>query len=410
MKKLGILFVAFLCSCTASQNVQVAQIEDAKNPEVKLAPATVITNYPQKNYNMGNSRPHVKGDYKFQYLKSFSVGNADTNFNLITAPPVVYNDILYVLDGHAMISAINLSTNKRLWTHNLCKEDGIFKASGIAVNDNGVFVALGNGKIFALNKDSGETIWETKIDKNIRSAPVLDNKSLFIQTISNDMFTYNQKTGKKESSFNGIGQDLNSPFASSPAVKGEDVVIGMSSGNLYLMKKETGVIIWGAKNYAPDASRHALQEKQITASPVFDGNNLYITSVGNMTAKYNVASGKQIWKNETASSITPIVSGNILFVLDTFNNLIALNKDTGKTTWETKLNALNRDTTVFSPFCLVNEKIITVGSDNNVYVFSANSGKLLKRQNIGETTLTQPVCLSDKFIILTTDAKVVVYK
>ncbi len=412
MKRLVYIFCLLLISCSSNKEIFNSEPE-SKNPLVSIYAPVQTDTYETLHYKNSHAKPNIAANYEYKNVFEKSYGSADKDLNIIMAPPLVVNNILYTIDAHAKLTATDLNTFKILWTEKLCKAKDDFKSGGLVMSKDILFVTLGNGKVFAINPQDGKALWQQQIPGQIKSAPIADDKNIYIQTTSNDIFSLSQKEGKKIFSFKGIGESLGHPLSSSPSIKGQDIVIGMSSGSVYLLKKETGTLIWGAKNYSTNLARTGMYEKNIVASPVFDDKNLYVSGLGNLMAKYNITSGKVLWKKEISSIKTPIVSGNTIFTLTTSNNLMALNKDTGATIWENDLSVFNKskkNPITFSDLCLVNDKLLAIGNDYYVYEFSTNSGKVVKKKYLGNTTLIEPVCLSDKLIILTPQANIAIYK
>lgn len=99
------------------------------------------------------------------------------------AQPIVYNGVVYIVTGADDVFAISVDTGETLWSYfaNLDQEIDViccgWTSRGVAIGDNKVFVGQLDGKLVALDADSGEVVWSTQAERwqegfSITSAPL----------------------------------------------------------------------------------------------------------------------------------------------------------------------------------------------------------------------------------------------
>jgi quinohemoprotein ethanol dehydrogenase len=99
------------------------------------------------------------------------------------AQPIVHDGVIYVITGADDVFAIDADTGVKLWVYkaNLGSEIKTvccgWTSRGVAIGDGKVYVGQLDGKLVALNADSGETEWETQVKRwqegyTITSAPL----------------------------------------------------------------------------------------------------------------------------------------------------------------------------------------------------------------------------------------------
>ena len=107
--------------------------------------------------NVNNLRP----------IWSFAVGNLDG----LEATPLVHDGIMYITSAYAHVFALDARNGRKLWhyTPDVPKDLGTVLCCGpvnrgVALRGNLVYVTPLDARLVALNKDTGQVVWEKKID------------------------------------------------------------------------------------------------------------------------------------------------------------------------------------------------------------------------------------------------------
>ncbi len=99
------------------------------------------------------------------------------------AQPIVSDGVIYIITGADDVFAIDVESGERLWKYeaNLNAEIDViccgWTSRGLGLGDGKIFVGQLNGKLLALDKDTGEIVWETQAERwqdgySITSAPL----------------------------------------------------------------------------------------------------------------------------------------------------------------------------------------------------------------------------------------------
>src|SRR3546814_18278037 len=88
------------------------------------------------------------------------------------------------MDSRSLVSAFAATDGTRRWQVDVEDEDedaGFF-GGGIASDGEKIFVSTGFARIFALDAETGETLWIHKAPSPMRGAPVVSDGRVFVIT------------------------------------------------------------------------------------------------------------------------------------------------------------------------------------------------------------------------------------
>ncbi len=261
----------------------------------------------------------------------------------IEAPPMLMGNTVIVGSSDTWIYALAASDGKLRWKIKT-KDKILGSANGFLHPKNGrpcVVVGSYDNTMYCLDIQNGNTVWTFESDNFINGAPAIyDNKAIFggcdalIHIIN---LTDGSETGNItaeayiagspgiEGSQAYIGNydgafmaaDLKNrvllwtyendgePFFSSPAVKGNCVIVGSRDMYLYCFQRDTGTVNWRFK--ASD---------DIDSSPVICDDKIIFGSSDGFLYIIDMKQGRQLWSFEVGSPITaaPAVVGGLIIV------------------------------------------------------------------------------------------------
>jgi len=106
----------------------------------------------------------------------------DMNGNGPRSTPTIHNEVVYALGAHGNLFALQTSSGKKLWSHDLKKEfktsgpsrDGGFSTSPL-IEGNLLLVEAGGGagnSFIAFDKQSGDVVWKVESDRAAFASPI----------------------------------------------------------------------------------------------------------------------------------------------------------------------------------------------------------------------------------------------
>ncbi len=227
--------------------------------------------------------------------------------------------------------ALNLHKKQVLWKKRI---RGI--SASPTLRGNRIFMGSGDGTMWALDKATGEIIWEFKTPNYISSAPACSESPLTVEGDSSslnqdeEMIYFSSTDGHLHALKVNSGElkwkfKAQGGIYSSPAIASEMIFFGSVDGNLYALSLKDGSLVWKFKTDADIYSSPA-----VTESLVYIGSNDY-----HMYA-VNQNTGELIWKFKTEGLVhsSPIAVGEELFFGSYDGNFYVLNRFTGDLIWK----------------------------------------------------------------------------
>mgnify|MGYP003385400968 CR=1 FL=1 len=279
-----------------------------------------------KNMKSGKDWPEHGFDYsgsRFSPLEQISTKNVNElglawSYDLestrgIEATPIVVNGVMYVSASWSVVHAMDAKTGKKIWTYDpqVPRETGRKSCCdvvnrGVAVHEGNVFVGSLDGRLLALNAETGKLVWEKNTVKNsdsdraytITGAPRVYRGKVIIGNggaefgVRGYITAYDAKTGKQEWRWYTVPGDPSKPFENDameqaaktwdPSGKYWETGGGGTVWNSMVFDPELNLMYIGVGNPAPWS-----YSKRSPAG----GDNLYTGSI----VALNPETGEYVW-------------------------------------------------------------------------------------------------------------------
>jgi outer membrane protein assembly factor BamB len=416
--------------------ISVMTMDASLKPDPELASTNVVLpppyrndEWPQPGGYAANAMYHLEAGGPLQPVWQQDAGKGSDSDSRLTAPPVIADGHVYVLDAEAHIYAFDANSGKPLWDKALAPEGGdgpflgMFGADhsidpakgfggGVAFDDGKVYVSTGFGSVFALSAASGKQVWKSELGVPIVNAPVANGGRVFVSSQDNHFYALAQIDGRTLWDHQGISESAGILESTSAAVSGSVVIVPYSSGELYAINVDTGRMAWNDM-LSRNGTVTALSElDDIAGRPVIDRDMVYAISHSGIMVAINLNTGDRVWSRDIGGIQTPWAAGDFVYVLTTDSQVLCLSRKDGRVKWVRQMprweDPKNKDEPiVWSGPVLVSDRLVLVSSDGYAASVSPYTGALLGRMAIPEGTYISPVVASGTLYLLTNGAQLV---
>ena len=306
--------------------------------------------------------------------------------------------------------------------------------SPVAQND-AVYIAADNRRIYCLDGQTGEKRWETETFLNYPlpfGSPTLQNEKIYFITggaSEQPSYLYCYSTnGDKLWSFVAFGQIT----SSSALVYGNKIFFGSSTDLIYCIN-ESGSQVWqyglnspiqsspcvGAgrvfavtskgRVYAFDYNNFTTlfeidlplaSFSDVKSSPVYMDGVVYV-STKNANEKgeifaINAYTGEVIWRSGNIGNFTstPAVNQNFLFIGTEEGSLLCLNRTDGRLKWKVP----TKGKLMGSP-ALTGDAVVIGTGDGQVMSLNQSTGDVISKIGLGGEIITSPIISNHKIIV-----------
>ena len=319
---------------------------------------------------------------KIERLWSRNIGtSADEKY--IKLSPVIDDNILYAADIEGKVSAINTETGKRLWRTKTKQA----VSGAVGVGDDLVLLGTAQGKIIALDKGTGEQRWTTTVSSEVLSPPAASSGVVVVQTNDGKVYGLSSRDGTRIWVQQQNEPSLSLRGISPPVIIRGAAIAGFANGKIGGYVLNDGRVLWILPVSHSRGRSEIERVVDVDLSPLLLGDTLYAANYQGKVVAINVRSGRVLWSRNTSTFSGITADSSNLYISDDQGNVIALNLDNGSDVWkQEKLRGrwLNAPTIVGS--------YLAVGDfEGYVHILSREDGEFMARYRFGSEAIRAPI-------------------
>jgi len=255
-----------------------------------------------------------------------------------------------------------------------------------------IFLGTENGKIFALEAETGQLVWQADIKGEVITAPAIDDGILVVNSASGIMKAFNAETGEELWKIQQDVPALTLRGISAPVIASGGVLLGTGKGEVGVFILEKGQQGWSTIIGEPTGSTELERVIDVDSAPVVFGDKIYaISSRGNLAA-IDLSSGRVLWKRQFSSFRQIAVHRNDIFITNTRGHVYAINRNNGIERWS-NLSLTNRGVT--GP-AVVDEYIVVGDFEGYLHWMNQETGEIVARHHVdGSGVHSTPTVVDD---------------
>jgi len=377
-------------------------------------PLPALNSYTVGQWAMFHHDPLHSGSSESNYtLPKGQLQWTFTTGGSIKSSPAVVDGIVYFGSNDGKIYAVNADTGAEIWH----VQTESFVQSSPAVVDGVVYAGSNDGRLFAINAKTGERIWTFRTPYTITASPAVAGGMVFFGADDSKIYALDALTGAERWEFTMGGQ----PGSSLVIVKGI-LYVGSYDRSLYALNAKDGKFRLHFDSFA------------IGTGPAVRGSTVYFT---NLTGSLFAIDGEarnwpneyqikpfwtQLWAMHLAPQppkvsgllwgeklgirceSSPAILNNTLYAgID--SRLVAYDLGSNSTLWTFKTG----DEIATTP--AIAGHVVYFGSDDgHVYAVDADSGKELWNVQTGDKVASSPAVANNMLYFGSDDGKLYAIK
>lgn len=264
---------------------------------------------------------------------------------------------------------------KALWSTKL--KQGLM--SGVALDEQSrvAVVSDSKGVIIALDRMTGKVIWKTPLDTATLS-PALISQNRVI-TLGNDgkISALSLESGAPIWNFNTQNPNLSVRGSATPILFNRNtVLVSTADGRIHALNIDNGVPIWSKRFGISKGSSDIEKISDVDATPVLDGNMLYVVSYSGQLVAADMASQQLSFVKELASLKSVGTDTSQVYATSLDGELVAMDKMTGTVNWQTD----NLSYRGLSNAVSIGNYVVVGDAMGYLHVYDRPSGALVDRK------------------------------
>ncbi|RJG10272.1 outer membrane protein assembly factor BamB [Pseudomonas cavernicola] len=235
-------------------------------------------------------------ELKKEWSRSVGDGQGDS-FNMLV--PAVDGDQIFASDVNGEVMALNRFSGDKLW-----EQDLDLPVSG-AVGAGYGLVLLGTlkGEVIALDAATGEEKWRSRVTSEVLAAPATNGDVVVVQTQDDRLIALDAATGNQRWIYENTPAVLTLRGTGAPIVTSRLAFAGLSSGKVIALDTQRGLPVWEQRVAVPQGRSELERVVDIDGGLVLSDNVLYVVSYQGRVAGLDLESGRILWQREASSNV-----------------------------------------------------------------------------------------------------------
>ena len=239
----------------------------------------------------------------------------------IVAGPLQLDGVAYVATADNFLLALEAETGTELWRF----EADFSIWAQPTYHDGTLFVASLDRHLYAVDALDGTEKWAVELSGAMSAQPVVNETENLVYAASYDREVHALDIDSGEELWSVQATDW---VWSAPALADGNLYFGDSSGNVFAVNAANGAVLWQSGVHAMNTVAGAAQNPPlqikgaIQASPVVQGNVVYVASLGNSESEegllvaLDATSGDELWQVTTPAPLfsDPVIVGDEIIV------------------------------------------------------------------------------------------------
>lgn len=367
---------------------------------LNLPDAVANADWTQRHGSPATRVAHPAFDGAMEMIWNNDIGAGDARRNRITADPVVADGRIFTLDSEARVTATG-TDGETAWSTDLVPPRDRGRdatGGGMAIADGKLFVSSGFGLLTALDVESGQQIWQQKLEATGSGAPTVMGDTVYLVAGDRTGWAINTENGRIRWQFDSTPSVHNVLGGPAPAVNDQVAIFAFGSGEVQATFRGGGLRLWNSviSGHRDGVSRARITD--ITGDPVLSDTTAYVGTHGGRLVALDAGTGERRWTSEEGPLNPVWMAGGSLFLVSDQNELVRLDAEDGSRIWGTKLpffvkDRPRRQKEVFVHYgpVIAGGQLIVASNDGLIRAFDPVSGEATGTVEIPGGATTNPV-------------------
>jgi outer membrane protein assembly factor BamB len=338
----------------------------------------------------GEEDPHppteltdLNPEMSVQTVWSREVGDGSDRRRLELVPAIEGNR-LFVADADGLVTALSTADGRPLWK----RETKLPLSGGPGADTSRLMIGSSDGSLIALSAADGSELWRARVGSEILSVPRIAGNTVVVHTLDDSVYGFDTAKGDQRWKFSYTAPVLTLRGSSSPAIVGQNAIVGLSGGKLVNLEVETGLPAWEVTVTPPHGRSELERIADIDADPVVVDDTIYVGTYNGDLAAVDLQSGAVLWRRALSTNAGLTAAAGMLYVTDSNDYVWAAQPSDGAGVWKQEALKYRR----LSPPAVIGDLVVVGDLDGYVHWLSRHDGRIVARTKAGDGPITaQPV-------------------
>lgn len=244
--------------------------------------------------------------------------------------PVYLSGIIYAADYEGRIAAVDAETGNRIWQ----KKTDLPFSGGPGLDGSLLVMGTIDGQVQAFNAESGTELWQTRVSSEVLAAPAIGDGIVVVRCIDGRVFGLDASNGNRLWIYDRSVPLLTLRGNAALLVRAGTVFVGYDDGTVVALKLEDGTLAWEQSFVNPEGRTELDRLADVGDQMVMVASDLILSSYKNRVASLAADSGRLLWFKDIASDTGVQVERVNLALSDRNGEVWLLDRRNGSTMWK----------------------------------------------------------------------------
>ena len=342
-----------------------------------------------------------KEEVRLEKQWSRSVGDGQGElYNLLE--PAVDGQTIYAASAEGRVMAMQRESGEVLW-----KKDLDLPISGaVGVGSGMVLLGTLRGDVIALDAGSGEQKWRAKVTSEVLAAPATNGDVVVVQTQDDKLIAFDASTGNQRWIYESTVPVLTLRGTGAPLIAGRLALAGLASGKVVAVDVQRGLPVWEQRVAIPQGRSELDRVVDIDGGLLLEDNILYVASYQGRAAALDVSSGRVLWQREASSYVGVAEGTGSIFVSQASGTVESLDSRGSSSLWSNDALARRQ----LSAPAVLSSNVVVGDLEGYVHLLSQVDGRFVGREKVdGDGVRVRPLVVDSWMYVFGNSGKLVAY-
>ena len=329
----------------------------------------------------------AKNNFERIWATSIKTDDAERGERLT---PVAFGERIYIA-GLSEVRALDRSSGKTIWNKKL---EARF-SGGPATDGKRVVVGTLDGEVMAFDATDGELLWSAEVTSEVLAAPSFGEKIVVICSNDGRVSGLDLTNGKRLWQIDRDVPLLSLRGTGSAIIDGDTAYIPGDSGKVIAVNLADGVLRWEQAVNVSNGRNELERVADIDGGAVVANGDLFVAGYNGQTSAVAANSGSTLWTYQGPSVVGLIVDERRVYLTDSESQVIALDRRSGAELWKQDA-LLNRFVT--KPI-IFGDKLVVCDFEGYLHALDIETGAQIGRTQLASKAFSAAPTLSQDLLI-----------
>ena len=326
----------------------------------------------------------------------------------VRTTPAIIADMIFAADTYGQVEARNRFDGKRIWKTRIGEHEGpafwefwdlqdpAFLTGGVGVSNGMVLVGTTLGEVVALNASNGTEIWRSQVSSEVLAPPGGNGDIVAVQTGDGKLFALEHDSGEVRWIYDTQMPILTLRGTSTPILMDDVVYAGFATGMVVAVDISSGAPIWEQRIMLPEGTSELQRMVDVDGTPLVDQIFVYAVAYQGKLKALRRRDGAILWETDMSSYLDLAEGYGQIYVVNEDDEIFALGQGDAEVAWE---QSILKHRQLGSPLAFGN--YVVVGDDDGyLHVFAQSDGRMIARRKVSRTRLSGRILHKDGLIYI----------